>query len=347
MSALNLKACNIFKQDFFNQSVQLGNNLTFYALRALRDLAMKKIIAVMAIGLMMLSMSVSADAARRFGGGMSFGRSAPTLQQKAAPQQQQRQQAAPNQTQRPQPQAASPMRGMLMGLAAALGITALAHALGLGDAFASFVMMALVAIVAFYAIRFLMGFLLGRRVAAPVAGERPERMTGQQRVDNSVFQHSAQSTQNQFKSTVASPMSGSVLDELNNPQSQFKVDVPADFDVESFLKVAEANFAKMQRAWDTGDLSVLSDFTSDEVFRTVSHQLHDRGQQDYQTEIVTLKSDFRGIVRDGDEYLAGVHFDGTLNVSGEAERVDETWILSKPVHGNGGWLLSGIHQDNQ
>ena len=172
MSALNLKACNIFKQDFFNQSVQLGNNLTFYALRALRDLAMKKIIAVMAIGLMMLSMSVSADAARRFGGGMSFGRSAPTLQQKAAPaapnhlnqqkaapQQQQRQQAAPNQTQRPQPQAASPMRGMLMGLAAALGITALAHALGLGDAFASFVMMALVAIVAFYAIRFLMGFL--------------------------------------------------------------------------------------------------------------------------------------------------------------------------------------------
>ena len=360
MSALNLKACNIFKQDFFNQSVQLGNNLTFYALRALRDLAMKKIIAVMAIGLMMLSMSVSADAARRFGGGMSFGRSASTLQQKAAPaapnhlnqqkaapQQQQRQQAAPNQTQRPQPQAASPMRGMLMGLAAALGITALAHALGLGDAFASFVMMALVAIVAFYAIRFLMGFLLGRRVAAPVAGERPERMTGQQPVDNSVFQHSAQSTQNQFKSTVASPMSGSVLDELNNPQSQFKVDVPADFDVESFLKVAEANFAKMQRAWDTGDLSVLSDFTSDEVFRTVSHQLHDRGQQDYQTEIVTLKSDFRGIVRDGDEYLAGVHFDGTLNVSGEAERVDETWILSKPVHGNGGWLLSGIHQDNQ
>ena len=321
---------------------------------------MKKIIAVMAIGLMMLSMSASADAARRFGGGMSFGRSAPTLQQKAAPtapnhlnqqkaapqQQQQRQQATPNQAQRPQPQAASPMRGMLMGLAAALGITALAHALGLGDAFASFVMMALVAIVAFYAIRFLMGFLLGRRMAASAAGARSDRMAERQHVEEPVFQRTAQSAQSSFQSTAAQPMSGSVLDELNNPQSQFKVDVPADFDVANFLKVAEANFVKMQHAWDTGDFSVLSDFTNDEVFRTVSHQLHDRGQQDYQTEIVTLKSDFRGIVRDGDEYLAGVHFDGALNVSGEAERVDETWILSKPVHGNGGWLLSGIHQEN-
>ena len=123
--------------------------------------------------------------------------------------------------------------------------------------------------------------------------------------------------------------------------------LPADFDVEQFLKVAEANFAKMQKAWDTGNVTSLSDFTTDEVFRTVTHQLRERGAQDYQTEIVTLKSDFRGIVRDGEEYLAGVHFDGTLNVSGEAERVDETWILTKPVHGQGGWLLAGIHQESE
>ena len=45
---------------------------------------MKKWIAILAIGLTMMSLSVSADAARRFGGGMSFGRSAPTLQ-KATP----------------------------------------------------------------------------------------------------------------------------------------------------------------------------------------------------------------------------------------------------------------------
>ena len=320
---------------------------------------MKKWIAILAIGLTMMSLSVSADAARRFGGGMSFGRSAPTLQkatpapsaginqQRVNPQQQQRQQqAAPAQQPRPQTAAPSPMRGMLMGLAAALGITALAHALGLGEGFAQFLMIALMALVAFYVIRMLLGLFLVKRRPAGMPGHSAEASRHdpmQSRYDYASSE--PQSSQSTFSGS--SPMAGSVLDELNNPTSAQKVELPADFDVEQFLKVAEANFAKMQKAWDTGNVTSLSDFTTDEVFRTVTHQLRERGAQDYQTEIVTLKSDFRGIVRDGEEYLAGVHFDGTLNVSGEAERVDETWILTKPVHGQGGWLLAGIHQESE
>ena len=320
---------------------------------------MKKWIAILAIGLTMMSLSVSADAARRFGGGMSFGRSAPTLQkatpapsaginqQRVNPQQQQRQQqAAPAQQPRPQTAAPSPMRGMLMGLAAALGITALAHALGLGEGFAQFLMIALMALVAFYVIRMLLGLFLVKRRPAGMPGHSAE--ASRQDPMQSRYDYASsepQSSQNTFGGS--SPMAGSVLDELNNPTSAQKVELPADFDVEQFLKVAEANFAKMQKAWDTGNVTSLSDFTTDEVFRTVTHQLRERGAQDYQTEIVTLKSDFRGIVRDGEEYLAGVHFDGTLNVSGEAECVDETWILTKPVHGQGGWLLAGIHQESE
>ena len=320
---------------------------------------MKKWIAILAIGLTMMSLSVSADAARRFGGGMSFGRSAPTLQkatpapsaginqQRVNPQQQQRQQqAAPAQQPRPQTAAPSPMRGMLMGLAAALGITALAHALGLGEGFAQFLMIALMALVAFYVIRMLLGLFLVKRRPAGMPGHSAE--ASRQDPMQSRYDYASsepQSSQSTFSGS--SPMAGSVLDELNNPTSAQKVELPADFDVEQFLKVAEANFAKMQKAWDTGNVTSLSDFTTDEVFRTVTHQLRERGAQDYQTEIVTLKSDFRGIVRDGEEYLAGVHFDGTLNVSGEAERVDETWILTKSVHGQGGWLLAGIHQESE
>ena len=320
---------------------------------------MKKWIAILAIGLTMMSLSVSADAARRFGGGMSFGRSAPTLQkatpapsaginqQRVNPQQQQRQQqAAPAQQPRPQTAAPSPMRGMLMGLAAALGITALAHALGLGEGFAQFLMIALMALVAFYVIRMLLGLFLVKRRPAGMPGHSAE--TSRQDPMQSRYDYASSEPQNsQSTFSGSSPMAGSVLDELNNPTSAQKVELPADFDVEQFLKVAEANFAKMQKAWDTGNVTSLSDFTTDEVFRTVTHQLRERGAQDYQTEIVTLKSDFRGIVRDGEEYLAGVHFDGTLNVSGEAERVDETWILTKPVHGQGGWLLAGIHQESE
>ena len=323
---------------------------------------MKKWIAILAIGLTMMSLSVSADAARRFGGGMSFGRSAPTLQ-KATPapsaginqqqrvnpaQQQQRQQAAPQQQTRPQPAAApSPMRGMLMGMAAALGITALAHALGFGEGFAQFLMIALMALVAFYVIRLLLGLFLVKRMPAGMPREHAQEAQG--RYDaQSQYEYSAQpQAQTTQTSAGTQAMAGSVLDELGGRmKSAQAVELPADFDVQQFLKVAEENFVKMQKAWDTGNVTSISDFTNDEVFRTVTHQLRERGAQDYQTEIVTLKSDFRGIVRDGEEYLAGVHFDGTLNVSGEAERVDETWILSKPVHGNRGWLLAGIHQES-
>ena len=320
---------------------------------------MKKWIAVLAIGLTMMSMSVTADAARRLGGGMSFGRSAPTLQHKATPapaaglnqqratpgQQQRQQQAAPAQQTRPQQATTpSPMRGMLMGMAAALGITALAHALGFGEGFAQFIMMALIAFAAYYVIRLLLGMFLMKRSAGAAAGmPRQER---QQYEDSFRSQtQSARQPQAQPQYSASAAAAGSVLDELNNPGTVSKVDLPADFDVDAFLRVAEANFAKMQKAWDTGNVTSLNDFTTDEVFRTVTHQLRERGAQDYQTEIVTLKSDFRGIIQDGDEYLAGVHFDGTLNVSGEAERVDELWILTKLVKGDGGWLLAGIHQE--
>ena len=314
---------------------------------------MKKWIAILAIGLTMLSLSATADAARRFGGGLSFGRSAPALQRtapapkpalnqpKAAQQNQQRpQQAAPAQA---APKPASPMRGMLMGLAAALGITALAHALGFGEGFTQFLMIALCAMVAFWVIRLLMSLLLAKHMAgaAGAAGTAHH----QQRYEEPVH---AESVAPQSFGTQQAPMAGSVLDEMNKGAFEQKtMDLPEGFDVEAFLSVAEKNFAKMQKAWDTGNVTALSEFTSDDVFLAVTHQLRERGAQDYTTEIVTLKSDFRGIVRDGEEYLAGVHFDGTLNVNGEAERVDETWILAKPVNGKGGWLLSGIHQEDQ
>ena len=315
---------------------------------------MKKWIAILAIGLTMLSLSATADAARRFGGGLSFGRSAPALQRtapapkpalnqpKAAQQNQQRpQQAAPAQA---APKPASPMRGMLMGLAAALGITALAHALGLGEAFTQFLMIALCAMVAFWVIRLLMSFLLAKRMAG-AAGAAGATYQRQQRYEEPVR---AEPVQAQTFGTQQAPMAGSVLDEMNKGTFEQKtMPLPEGFDVEAFLSVAEKNFVKMQKAWDTGNVTALSEFTSDDVFLAVTHQLRERGAQDYTTEIVTLKSDFRGIVQDGDEYLAGVHFDGTLNVNGEAERVDETWILAKPVNGKGGWLLSGIHQEDQ
>ena len=97
-----------------------------------------KTLAALMIGLVAATFTFDADAQRRFGGGKNLGRqSAPVQQRQATPPQQQQtpqagnQQQAPAAAAAPRPGAAaaaprSPWRGALMGLAAGLGIAALA-----------------------------------------------------------------------------------------------------------------------------------------------------------------------------------------------------------------------------
>ena len=307
-----------------------------------------------------MTASVDADAARRFGGGGSFGRSAPTFSQKAAPSapgvQQRANQARPQQQQqqtRPQ-QRPSMMRSVLTGLAAALGISALLSMLGLGGAeMASLVMGAILAVVAFFAIRFLLGAFLGRKTAtvrgAPVEMPRePVRPAEPERPAEPL------------RSSPVEPMReepvrrGSVMDEFRSgrfgaaPEEAVAADAgtaditPDDFDREAFLRVAKENFVKFQKAWDTGNVIELSDFTTQDLFIEITHALRERGAQNYETTVLQLDNQLVGIAQQGDEYVAVVHFTGKLSVSGEEEVVDDDWILTKPVNKEGGWLVAGV-----
>lgn len=305
-----------------------------------------------------MTASVDADAARRFGGGGSFGRSAPTFSQKAAPSapgvQQRANQARPQQQQqqtRPQQapqQRPSMMRSVLTGLAAALGISALLSMLGLGGAeMASLVMGAILAVVAFFAIRFLLGAFLGRKTAT-VRGAQVEMPREPVRPAEPL------------RSSPVEPMReepvrrGSVMDEFRSgrfgaaPEEAVAADAgtaditPDDFDREAFLRVAKENFVKFQKAWDTGNVIELSDFTTQDLFIEITHALRERGAQNYETTVLQLDNQLVGIAQQGDEYVAVVHFTGKLSVSGEEEVVDDDWILTKPVNKEGGWLLAGV-----
>lgn len=323
---------------------------------------MKKFLAVFAVCLSLAAVSLDADAARRFGGGSSFGRSAPTFTQKApapaaapqaparqqqpaAGQQQRQQQGAAAGAQQPRPSMA---RSVLTGLAAALGITALLSMLGInGAGMVSLVMGAILLLVAFMAIRALLSRRTGS-VSGRGAGEQamsaPEMRRGEAmpRPEPSRFDTSA----------VSGSRSGSVMDEFvrgaAQPAEAFAgaVDVtPADFDRAGFLAAAKENYIKLQRAWDTGNVVEISDFTTQDVFVAITHQLRERGAQQLSTEVVSLDDELLGIAQEEKNYVAAVRFTGMLRISGEEESVDETWILEKPVEGEGGWLLAGIKQN--
>src|ERR671912_754643 len=131
-----------------------------------------KTLAALMIGLVAATFTFDADAQRRFGGGKNLGRqSAPVQQRQATPPQQQTPQAG-NQQQAPAAAAAprpgtpaaaprSPWRGALMGLAAGLGIAALASYLGFGEALTMFLTVLLVGMVLLMIAGFVMRRLRG------------------------------------------------------------------------------------------------------------------------------------------------------------------------------------------
>ena len=149
---------------------------------------MKKFITVLCVCAALATASFDADAARRFGGGSSFGRSAPTFSQKAptpgtaplsAKQSTTQQGAAANAASRANPATAqrpSMMRSILTGMAAALGISALLSLLGInGAGMVSFVMGLLLVVAAFAAFKFFMGSRRRQQTAgtAPSAAHMP------------------------------------------------------------------------------------------------------------------------------------------------------------------------------
>ena len=147
----------------------------------MKNLFAGKTLAALMIGIVAATFAFDADAQRRFGGGKNLGRqSAPVQQRQATPPQQQTPQAGnPQQApaaaaaQRPgaTPAAAprSPWRGALMGLAAGLGIAALASYLGFGEALTMFLTALLIGMV----LLVIVGFILRR-----VRGGTPQPVYG-------------------------------------------------------------------------------------------------------------------------------------------------------------------------
>lgn len=310
---------------------------------------MKKLLAVFAIGLMIVMTMPQADAAKRFGGGSSFGRQAPVpaLSQKAPAanpaQNFNRQQANPAAGAAAAAKPASPWKGMLMGAAAALGIAALASALGLGEGMVQILMMILLAVVLYFVFRFAMGFFLAKKMRA--AGAQGVGAAAQ-RPEESILSRMSSAAQTAQQTPAQQPAPGSVMDTFATTAAvaNGELSIPEGFDTASFEKVAKENFAKLQKAWDTGNVVEISDFTTNDLFIAVTHQLRERGNTNQTSEIVDLTAKLLGIATEQNDYVAVVEFTGAMKFDGEFETVHERWILTRPLNETEGWLLAGIEQ---
>jgi len=300
-------------------------------------------------GLALTAVTFDAEAAR-VGKGSSFGRQSPnvTSQKSAQPA------AASSTTQR---SAAAPAAGAatagaaaksgasrwlgpLAGIAAGLGIAALLSHLGLGGAFADFLVLALIAGAVVFGIMFIMRRMRGPQTAAQGAG------AGGMSNQNQAMWRESNEPVTQAPVSLPASATGSMSaagfgsDAPAPDQNWF---IPVDFDTQRFLSEAKKQFVSIQKVWDSGNIIEMRNFLTDDLMKELQAQLSDRIEENH-TEVVLLNAELLGIEKVSDGHLASVRFSGMLReqAGAEAFRFEEVWNLFKPEQG--GWLLAGIQQ---
>ncbi|QJD99596.1 Tim44 domain-containing protein [Massilia forsythiae] len=317
-----------------------------------KTLAAKKLLATSMIALTMFS-TVAEAFARPVGGGRSIGRQSQAVRQMRTPapaptpsyQQQQRQapQPAPVPARAPAPQRSGMWKGILGGALLGLGLGALFSHLGIGGAMASALSTILMLVLLALAVMFIVRMF--RRKSAPASGafNRDPLPAGAAPGFGSAQPDTAPPSA--YQGGYMQPTSNVSLDKGGQRAHQ-QWGVPADFDAESFLRHAKASFIRMQAAWDRSDLADLREFTSPEVYAELSLQIQERGGNPDFTEVVSIDAQLLGIETTERDYLASVQFNGMIRnaQNAPAEPFVEVWNLSKPLQGQGGWVLAGIQQ---
>ncbi|MBS0391595.1 MAG: Tim44 domain-containing protein [Comamonadaceae bacterium] len=317
---------------------------------------------------MLALVHLDADA-RRMGGGKSMGRQSSNVTQResgapaapAAPAQNAANSAPAKPAAAPNAAPAAPKKpwgAMLGGLAAGLGLAWLAHSLGLGAAFGNFLLIALLALVAFAVIGMVMR---SRKPAAAAAGSAPfafqgagaatpaeaqvPRQYSPDKVGNDASARPWESAGVPYEAPVTGggSMIGSALAGSQN------WGVPADFDVEGFLTAAKRNFTTLQAAWDKSDIATLRSMMTDGMLDEIRAQLTEReahrgGEHPNHTDVVMLEAQLLGIEDLGDAYMASVEFSGMIREEQSAgpSPFREVWNMTKPKSGAMGWLVAGV-----
>jgi len=249
--------------------------------------------------------------------------STPPAQQPAAPQQ-----AAPAKqaAATPAAPAAAPKRswmGPLAGLAAGLGIAALASHFGFGEGLSNIMTMVLLGLVAVFVIR-----LLVRRFAKPASPQ----LAGAHGMN-----FEAQPQQQVWNAPPAATTATAAAVAPAAPA------LPNDFDTVGFEKLAKQVFIRLQAANDAGDQADLRRFTTPQMYASIQHDLLERGNGTQRTEVLRLDASVVDVATENGEQIVSVRFSGLVREDSQQAAVDfdEVWHLAKA---GDGWLIAGIQQ---
>lgn len=294
------------------------------------------LVAVLALGLTLTTSD--AEAAKRLGSGGSAGMQRQMTTPSKPPV------AAPTQSPSGAAAQAAPGKrswmGPVAGLAAGLGLAALASHLGFGEELASMMMIGLLVMAVLMAV----GFFMRRRAGAlqpnpagagglryAAAGPAPDAGAP------SAFDPAHQRVSH---AEVASPATA------HGGAQAAGGTLPADFDAVGFARQARVNFIRLQAANDAANLDDLREFTTPEMFAEIKTDILARNGAIQKTDVVEIHAEVIEVVEEASRYVASVRFSGLLREERDAdvEEIDEIWHLVKARAGHSGWVLAGIQQ---
>jgi predicted lipid-binding transport protein (Tim44 family) len=208
----------------------------------------------------------------------------------------------------------------------------------------NFLMMALLAVAAFFLVRFLMQRFAGNKPAQfggpglQMAGASAGAGAGAMAYDGAkTVPHIA-------------PLQRSALDAspaaLSGNATAANTSVPAGFDSAGFERIAKMIFIRMQTANDSGDLNDLRNFTTPEMYASVRLDLQERGNTPQNTDVVKVDAEVLDVVQEADRQVVSVRFHGLIREEREAAAsdFDEVWHLVKPNDDSRSWAIAGIQQ---
>ena len=323
------------------------------------------LIGALALAVFTTSLPFEAEA-KRLGGSKSSGmqrdmpaRTAPdaTPAKPATPAQ--GQQAAPNNAAAaaagaaPAAAAKRSWMGPIAGLAAGLGLVALMSHLGMGEAFANFLMLALLAVAVVALVVFLMrrfgGGNMARQPALAGAGAGAAGNTA------APWQAAPRAEQAPVQRTAYNEPAATAPTGFDAPASTAAAAapvaaafVPAAFDAEGFARTAKMIFIRLQAAHDTADLDDLKRFTTPELFASLRMDILERGSEAQHTDVQQVEAEVLDVANEADRQIVSVRFHGRVVEEKGADAVDfnEVWHLVKPHDDSRSWAIAGIEQMN-
>jgi len=290
---------------------------------------MKNFVLMAAALVLGFTLQIGDAEAKRLGGGSSAGMQRQAVSPSAPPSAAKQAPAAA-----PGAAAAQPKRswmGPLAGLAAGLGLAALASHFGFGEGLANMMMIGLLIM----AVVMVVGYFMRKKAGATQQG-------GMQYAGAGANNYGANAPrQPDFMpaggSAAAAPVAASTGGGNN---------IPADFDVESFVRNAKVNFIRLQASNDAGNLDDIREFTSPEMFAEIKIGMSERGAAKQETDVAQLNGEVLDVAEEANRYIVSIRFTGLISEEKGAAPApfDEIWHMTKPTDNSRGWVLAGIQQ---